>query len=281
VTDVPLQFAIGIDWSGAASAAAQRRAIWTARVKDGVLVSLTDGFTRAEAIAALTRHITAHPETVVGLDFSFSLPRWWLDRQQLRSARELWLWAAARGDGDWLRELGEPFWGVRFRPKPPADGPELRRTEQQSTTDGARPMSTFRLFGPGTVGAQALRGHPHLVTLEAAGCAIWPFVPARRPLVMEVFPRLLVRQLAPDLCNVTGRALREALVRRLPDGFCGPGRSFAALLRDNHDAFDAAVTAWALWSARASLPSAADPRDPVDLMEGRIWRLPDAGPRAD
>lgn len=274
---------VGVDWSGAGPATAQKTAIWTAVVREGVVEDLTSGRTRAETVDHLVALASKSPRTVVGLDFAFSLPRWWLAERGFDSTETLWRWAATRAADDpdgWLKALPEPFWGVYFRLKPAgafgALRPEFRRTELELTAPGARPMSTFRLFGPGTVGAQGLRGHPCLLKLRESSFTIWPFEPVGPQLVVEVFPRLLVRQLSPGLSHLNGNALRAAFLDAAPPGLTGDGAAYADLLRGNQDAFDAAVSAWALWYGREALSDLASQKLHDDYaLEGSIWRLPD------
>ena len=282
MSDEVSQF-VGVDWSGADGDAAQRAAIWLAVVRDGVLCELTPRLTRAEAVERIIALAGLHPRTVAGLDFAFSLPRWWLARMGFGAADEVWRWAAERAEADrggWLRRLPEPFWGTRFRLRPAdafgAERPELRRTEREARDAGAQPMSTFRLFGPGTVGAQGLRGHPSLLRLQEAGFSIWPFEPPAWPLVVEVYPRLLVRELAPGLARLRAGELRAAFLDAAPPGLTGAGAEHREALRASGDAFDAAVAAWALWHGRAALAFLPLEETVEDYrLEGRIWRLPD------
>lgn len=277
---------VGVDWSGAGPAVAQGRAIWTAVVRQGVLCDLSNGRTRLEATEHLIALGEGAPRTIAGLDFAFALPRWWMQEQNHDSAPELWAWAAKRMETNpdgWLKQLPIPFWGTNFRLKPTdafgAARAEFRRTELQSMAPGAIPMSTFQLFGPGVVGAQGLRGQPCLLTLREAGFSIWPFAPPGDRLVVEVFPRLLVRRLAPALQAVRGDALRTAFIDAAPTGLAGDGNLYADLLRANQDAFDAAVSAWALWFGREGLDAqVSEESDGIDRLEGRIWSLPAGGP---
>jgi hypothetical protein len=246
-------------------------------VRGGELAELSDGRDREEAIARVLALVRAEPRTVVGLDFAFSLPAWYLDERGFATAAEAWAWAAheARaGPAGWPRSLPPPFWGPGIRRRPPelagaGARRALRRTEERSAVAGARPLSTFQLTGAGSVGAQALHGMALLGVLRAGGLAMWPFDAPRMPLAVEVFPRLLARDRTGDAASrLRGRAFREAVVDRLgPAVHAGRG----ALLRSNQDAFDAAVSALALARLRTSrLPEA----DEVDRREGRIWRGP-------
>ena len=155
---------------------------------------------------------------------------------------------------------------------------EFRRTEIESKAPRATPMSTFRLFGPGTVGAQSLRGHPCLLALRDAGFSIWPFDPAGDQLVVEVFPRLLVRRLSHGMEKLNGDRLRTEFIDAAPAGLADDGNADADVLRTNQDAFDAAVSAWALWLGREGLNVlVAEEPDETYRLEGRIWSLPAGG----
>ena len=154
-------------------------------------MALETGRGRPATTARLVELAVEEPETVIGLDFSFSAPSWFLDAHRMRAAAELWRWAAAglARDPGFVRALGPPFWGPGIRPRPRADGPALRRTEEVLGRPGARPSSFFRLSGPGSVGAQSLTGMPELMSLCDVGVSIWPFDPPRLPVAVEVFPR--------------------------------------------------------------------------------------------
>ena len=68
---------IAVDWSGAVTGAASR--IWIARASAGVLTSLVAPGSRAAVREVLVaRRLHAAP-CVVGLDFAFSLPAWFID----------------------------------------------------------------------------------------------------------------------------------------------------------------------------------------------------------
>ena len=126
----------------------------------------------------------------VGLDFSFSLPAWYLREEGLTTADALW--AAAATDGErWLRECARPFWGRRGTRRP--DLPDhFRATEQAIASVGSiRPKSTFQVSGAGSVGAGSIRGFPMLARLRAAGFSVWPFHAGVPPVVVEVWPRAL------------------------------------------------------------------------------------------
>jgi hypothetical protein len=259
---------VGVDWSGAAGRRAAARAIWLAVVEDGCLVALETGRDRTQTTDRVIELVCEEPETVVGLDFCFSAPAWFLDELGLRSAGELWRWAAAgvMRDPGFVRGLAPPFWGPGIRPRPAAGGDPLRRTEHAVRRPGAQPSSFFKLAGPGSVGAQALTGMPELMRLCDAGVSIWPFDEPRLPVTVEVFPRLLARRVAPGAERLTGAGLRQAVVAQEADALGG----YVGVTEHNQDAFDAAVTALALWRARDLFGQLARGRAAADPREGAI-----------
>jgi hypothetical protein len=130
------------------------------------------------------------PRMVVGLDFAFSLPAWFLEQRNLKSAQELWALADREAEA-WIAACRPPFWG-----RPGTRRPDLqvhfRRTELDApATAGIRPKSVFQIGGAGAVGAGSLRGMRLLHRLRAAGFSIWPFDPPGWPRVVEIYPRLL------------------------------------------------------------------------------------------
>jgi hypothetical protein len=259
---------VGVDWSGAAGRQAAARAIWLAVVEEGRLVALETGRDRSETVDRLTELVGEEPETVIGLDFCFSAPAWFLDERGMRSAGELWRWAAAgiARDPGFVRGLGPPFWGPGIRPRPVIAGDPLRRTEHAVRRQGVQPSSFFKLSGPGSVGSQVLYGMPELMRLCDVGVAVWPFDEPRLPVAVEVFPRLLARLLAPDTERRTGAGLRQAVVVHEAEAL---GRH-AGLTEHDQDAFDAAITALGLWRARDLVGQLTRGRAAADPREGAI-----------
>lgn len=276
---------IGVDWSGAASSATQRSAIWIAVVRDGRLHALETGRTRAEAFDRLAA-LAAERPSVIGLDFSFSLPRWYMEEQGWTSARELWAWADAKEraeeaatptGGDpapgWPATLPEPFWGPRIRRLPETLDPDrrFRRTEHASARPGAIPQSPFQLTGAGSVGSQSLRGMVRLHRF--AGAHVWPVDDPGWPLVVEVFPRLMLRELRPDLTELSGAALVELLVETADSGLWGGRDEWRESLAESQDALDAAISAWGLWVSRRALAELQPETEHTYRLEGRIWSI--------
>lgn len=233
-----------VDWSGRAVGA--RRHIWTALVEDGKLTLESDR-DRMQVGDRLVELALADPVLVVGLDFGFSLPLWFLDHHGLKSGHEVPEQLAER----WLRDCPPPFWGRRGRGRGPE--PQYRLTELQAPA--AKPV--FQIGGAGSVGTGSLRGFPLLRRLRAEGFAVWPFDPPELPVAIEIFPRLLTGPVRK--CRLLER--RAYLLER--------GWPEEAALSE--DAFDAAVSALRMDRFRRPLQALPEETDPVLRREGRIW----------
>jgi hypothetical protein len=266
LTPLPPDRVVAVDWSGRAAEAGQRRHIWTAEVAGGRLVALAAGRTRAGAAEHLERLARLHPRLVVGLDFSFSFPSWWLVERGWQDGPSAWSAAAAEGEG-WLARCPPPFWGRpgRRRPRHDPGRPALRVTEAEApATGGVRPCSTFQIGGAGAVGTASVRGMSALARLRGAGFHVWPFDAPGWPLALEIYPRLLtgaVRKSDP-------LARRRVLADRFPEA----DRTLAEVAAGSEDAFDAAVSALTMAAhgdELAALPHLVDRRS---RMEGCLWR---------
>lgn len=255
---------IAVDWSGAQKGV--RRKLWLAEARDGQLVRLESGRTREELVAHLIQRAAADRDLVVGLDFAFSYPAWFVRVQGEASARELWALVEREGER-WLSSCPPPFWGRkgRRRPRSTPERPLFRHTEgEHLPIAGIGPKSVFQIGGAGAVGTGSIRGMPHLLRLSRAGFAVWPFDPPREPLVIEIYPRWLSGAVTKG-----SAAGRECHIR----AHC-PGQPEELLERaaSCDDAFDAAVSALAMSAHAAELPLLAPARSPDELLEGRIWR---------
>jgi hypothetical protein len=120
---------VAVDWSGALQG--ERRKIWLAEAVGGRLVRLEAGRRREEVIQELVELRRRSPDLVVGLDFAFSFPAWFVRQKRCASAEAMWEVAAREGE-QWLRRCEPPFWG---RPGRTCQVPNERHT-------GAR-MSAF------------------------------------------------------------------------------------------------------------------------------------------
>jgi len=256
---------IAIDWSGSADDGGARHT-WLARAASGQLVELVGGRTRAAVLAELAAAIgRATGPLVVGLDFAFSLPAWWVEAHGLPSAGDLWDLVERDGEA-WLACCDPPFWGRAGRRRP-AGIEQFRRTEREVGEGRAiRPKSVFQIGGAGAVGTGSVRGMPYLARLREAGYSIWPFDPPSSHRVVEIYPRLLT---GPVVKSSRGarRDHLQASARELPE-------ALAEVAESNEDAFDAALSALAMsdhLSELCTLPAAVDP---TTLLEGAIWLPP-------
>ena len=251
---------IAIDWSGATSNS--RNHIWLAESEcRGQLTRLEGGRDR-NAIADYLLSLPPCP-TVIGLDFAFSFPRWFLDGLGVTSGIELWRYVADHGEA-WLAACEPPFWGRPRRPRPPPRQPLFRLTELAvPRTAGIAPKSIFQIGGAGAVGTGSLRGMPILNQLHLAGARIWPFTDGNRPVVVEIYPRLLT-----GAVHKSKRYDREQLLRRHFPNLDG---RFVGLAANSEDAFDAAVSALVMSNHADDLTTLPDEHDRQLSMEGRIW----------
>lgn len=255
---------IAVDWSGAVASVRSR--LWIAESRDRRLVRLQRGFTREEIVRDLIARAERDPSLVVGLDFAFSFPDWFLRTLGVRGGRELWDLVARHGER-WLERCPPPFWGKPLAPRPPprADRNPWRATESEHLPiSGIAPKSVFQIGGAGTVGTGSLRGMPCLAELRRAGFAIWPFDRARLPMVVEIYPRFL-----------TGAVNKSSAAARALYLEARHGKESRAVLDQaagTEDAFDAAVSAAVMQRFARDFPRLARmPRTARDRREGRIW----------
>jgi hypothetical protein len=251
---------IAVDWSGAQE---PLQSLWLAEAVNGRLIDVRHFPTRA----GLTEHVVAeqqgNPELIVGLDFAFSLPAWFLRELRIASASELWNRMRLEAD-DWLRPR-PPFWG-KGGGKRPEGIDEFRQTDLDLRRRGWRPSSVFKLVGADQVGTGSLRGMPCLERLRAAGFKIWPFA-AGRPLVVEIYPGALA---AP-----VGKAKPANLARAVKDETRIPAE-WKAHAACSQDAYDAAMSALAMSEHVDQLLALAPAeRSSPYAVEGQIW-IPEA-----
>jgi Protein of unknown function (DUF429) len=239
-----------VDWSGRVTGA--ERFIWTAVAASGELLCLEDGRDRPRLGDHLVRLALAGPELVVGLDFAFSLPLWFLDRCGFEHGMEV-PEAAAEG---WLRECPPPFWG-RYGRRRGLEEPRHRLTELEVAPHA---KSVFQVGGAGSVGTGSLRGFALLRRLRAEGFAIWPFDPPRLPVAVEIFPRLLTGPVVKSRADHRERYLSER---------GGPPQAAVS-----EDAFDAAVSALVMSGHTGALTHLPPEPNPTMRREGRIWSPP-------
>jgi len=280
---------IAIDWSGDASAAGQRRKIWVGVWRAG-RVMLESGRTREELVEWLIGMAQQTPRMVVGVDFCFSYPAWFVREHGARSAVEFWEIVARHGERWLSRECAEArFWGrvgTRRSGKKPAEfrgdagtrrmlrlaDCECKLAEQAAEPElvrGIAPKSPFQIGGAGAVGTGTLRGIPLLGRLRAGGFAVWPFDRAgagvRLPMLLEIYPRLLTGPVKKSRREERVRYLRAMTGR---DVLTPKARRAA---EESEDAFDAAVSAVRMGARREEFARLRRLGDPIRQMEGKVW----------
>ena len=258
---------IAIDWSGARQGG--HRKIWIAEAIDGVVVRLENGRTREGVFDHLITLASTDPHVVIGFDFAFGMPAWFARDRNFPAIADLWRHVGANGES-WLASCNPPFWGKPGKHRP-ADTPHhLRCTDRAiASIGGSQPKSVFQIGGAGAVGTGSLRGMPGLATLRDAGFSVWPFDPPAWPRVIEIYPRCFTGPVvksdphARDAWLATHSPHHPRILPFRPD--------IAKLARQSEDAFDAAISAAAMWEHRASLASLVPAVDPSILLEGWIW----------
>ncbi len=249
---------IAVDWSGARIGAERR--IWLAEVRAGQLVRLENGRSPADLARELIDTASRVPLLVVGLDFAFSFPDWFLDEHLAVSAHELWKLAEKEGES-WLAACEPPFWGRPGRPRP-VDARERGYRQAELMLD-RRPKSVFQIGGAGSVGTGSLRGMATLNKLHEAGFRIWPFDSPAHPIAFEIYPRLLTGPVVKS--NADHR--KDYFAQRYPS-LCA---QWGELVAGSEDAFDAAVSALVMSQNECVLASLPDCQDPLIRREGCIW----------
>ena len=286
---------VAVDWSGDRSAAGQRRKIWagvwTASVTekvDGGRVTLEGGRTREEVGEWLIGLARETPRMVVGLDFCFSFPAWFV-RGEMGCADGPAFWElVADGMGErWLATgcASRRFWGKRPKPeefcgdglhrmlratdidcKLAARIPEAERAER---VKGIGPKSVFQIGGAGSVGTASLRGMLVLKRLREAGFAVWPFDRAGLPMVVEMYTRLNTGPVRKS--NAAARAEYLRAKRREDAAYAALPRGVMEKARASEDAFDALVSCMAMTALRGEFAGLAMPLDPEYKVEGWTW----------
>lgn len=271
--DTPTRF-VAVDWSGA-SQGSERKIVTAIASAAGELMDVVTGRTREQTVRAVVELARQGP-LVVGLDFAFSFPAAFLDRNGLEDGPAAWRWARDRGE-DVLRRCPTPFWGRPGTRKPAlSEEQQFRRTEREAPRIGGTvPKSVLQIGGAGAVGTGSLRGMPFLLELQRHGFSIWPFDdPVRgRSVVLEIYPRVFTGPVVKS-----DRAARAAFLSRAALSMREEHRKLAT---DSEDAFDATVSALALAHNAGELQNLRAPRDPVLRREGALWTPSDseAAPR--
>lgn len=249
--------AIAINWSGALK---PKGKIWAAVAVGCRLEGLLPQNSREGAIAWLIEQLEQQPNTIAGLDFAFSMPAWFVREHDCKKVDDFWRVVEQKED-HWLECYPHPFWGKKGTEKP-GHCELFRETERavRNQAGKADPKSTFQIWGPGQVGIGSIRGMPFLRRLHRAGVAVWPFDEHKpgQPTVVEIYPRLFTGDLK--------KSDRSERVKYLKDHHPNMELKLRNCAEDSDDAFDAAVSALALATWRAT------PRPLTNAkLEGQIW----------
>jgi hypothetical protein len=261
---LPLRF-VAVDWSGAKSAAEQRRRIVVADWEGG-RITITAGRTREETTAWLIEQAQRAPSMVVGLDFSFSFPEWFVRQCGAATIEGFWEFASENAER-WLHRCEGPFWG-RAAKRCPADhrGPLFRgyRQCERNETAGWQAKSTFQIGGAGAVGTASLRGMQTLIALRDAGFSIWPFHAPVLPCLVEIYPRSFTGPVVKNSNAARIEYLQKHLTATVTE---------AALqaARESEDAFDALCSVVGMVRQRAEFIQLQQASGPVTLLEGAIF----------
>lgn len=275
---------IAVDWSGRQDKAGQKRHIWAGVWHEG-RVELHSDKTRKELCDWLIAEARKTQKLVVGVDFCFSYPAWFVREHGAKSAIEFWEMVRSKHGDHWLSKECKDvrFWG-RPRKKPPefcgdAGAERMLRLadrecklasiiadkQQAEKVKGIAPKSPFQIGGAGAVGTGTLRGIPLLPALRAGGFSIWPFDAPKLPMLVEIYPRLLT--------GVVKKSVREERVRYLKEQVPRNALTRHALAEaiEGEDAFDAAVSAVKMGERREEFASLKRATEEIRLMEGQVW----------
>lgn len=255
---------LAIDWSGAKQGA--QRKIWLAEVGGGRVLRLERDRSRDEIVEELAALRASDPELVVGLDFAFSMPGWWVRERGLASAPELWGWLAAGHAEEILARCPPPFWGRTGKRKQPLPPDQLLRRTDAATNAGCgvASKSIFQIGGAGAVGTGSLRGMCRLRDLRQTGFSVWPMDEGRLPRVVEIYPRALTGPVVKSREAARREHLRRYAERMTPE--------MLEHATGSDDAFDAAVSALEMWSHREDLLRLPCISDERLRLEGIIWQ---------
>lgn len=259
---------VAVDWSGRRTDAG--RWIWTAEVVDGQLVRLETGRSRDEVARDEIARAADGSEVIIGFDFAFSFPRWFVRQQRFGTVHDLW--RAEELHEQWLATCPPPFWGRPGRRRPHLGRrPHHRRTEHATEARfGVRPKSVFQIGGAGSVGTGSLRGFPVLARLRRHGFSVWPFDPPAPRTVIELWPRLFTGRVVKSDPRARARHLAAAGLRLRPQ--------HRQAMERCEDAFDAGLSALGMWAHRGELTALRRAADTLGRTEGEIWLPSTDGP---
>ena len=130
---------IAIDWSGAGDKASPT-GLAEVDASTGEVLRLESGWSRGALADYAIEASRRNPELVVGLDFAFSLPRWFAHERGIPDGAALWDLVASEGER-WLSDCSPPFWGRPGKKRPDLEE-HFRRTDADvPSIGGIRPKS--------------------------------------------------------------------------------------------------------------------------------------------
>ncbi len=282
---------IAIDWSGRVDIAGQRRHIVAAVWHQGK-VRIESGRTRDEITDWLIALAAKDPALVVGFDFCFSFPAWFVREAGVSSAPDFWKTVATHGE-TWLSSGNEDrrFWGRPHKRPAEFSGAQLHRMLRATDIDckliahipeeeralrvkGITPKSVFQIGGSGSVGTASLRGMQTLERLHEAGFHVWPFDRPQpgQPLVVEMYARLNTGPVHKS--NPVARAAYLLRKRKEDPAYAALTRTALATARASEDAFDALVSCMVMAQYRGNFYTLPLPSDPSHALEGWTWAPP-------
>lgn len=250
------------------------------------------GRTRDEVADWLIETAKKDPAMVVGFDFCFGFPEWFVREMGVGSAPQFWQTVAEHGER-WLSRENEDrrFWGKPHKRPAEFSGPQLHRMLRATDIDcklaahipeeeralrvkGITPKSVFQIGGAGSVGTASLRGMALLQRLHEVGFRIWPFDRPKEgaPLVVEMYTRLNTGPVHKS--NAAARAAYLLRKQKEDPAYATLGRAAIAKAKAGEDAFDALVSCMVMAEHRAQFYRLAQPRDPAYALEGWTWAPP-------
>ncbi len=298
-----VQRVVAVDWSGDKGPGQRKKiwaGVWTAgagRVDSGG-VRLEGGRTRVEVGEWLIERARKTPRMVVGFDFCFSFPEWFVKGEMgcgdapafwelvAREHGERWLGAECEDRRFWGRpgvtgngKRPEEFSGERLHRMLRATdidcklAAEIPEAERAARIRGITPKSVFQIGGSGSVGTASLRGMPILLRLREVGFAVWPFdrpaLKEDRPLVVEMYSRLNTG--AVHKSNAEARAAYLLKKRKEDAAYAALPRGVMEKARGSEDAFDALVSCMVMTARRGEFAALKTPRDAAHRVEGWTW----------
>ncbi len=302
---------VGIDWSGRADTAGQRRhiwaGVWTVSKSGKVKVQLEAGRTRDEVADWLLQLAAETPRMVVGIDCCFSFPAWFLAELGCADVFSFWRLVNSGAGEQWLTRFARDspeeaardirFWGKPHKRPAVFSGAGLRSmfrhtdydnkiaqaleggdTERAAKMKGITPKSPFQIGGSGSVGTGSLRAMPMLERLHEAGFRVWPFQDAALRWDEQEPRPLLVEMYTRLMTGAVAKSNAEARKRYLAQRrredllFANVGRTVLKKAEGSEDAFDALISTLEMVRHTEQFPGLRATTDPQLLLEGNTWR---------